>query len=180
MVTSTNGSRTVSALFRNRTDAENAFQALLDLGYSRDDISVLMSEESRTNYYGTSSATDTELGSKAAEGTGVGAAVGGTVGAVLAAIAAIGTSVALPGLGLIVAGPLAAALVGAGAGGITGGLIGALVGSGIPEERAREYETGIRSGGIVLSVRARGASSADEDEIERAFTNNNGELTHRY
>lgn len=179
MVTSTNGSRTVSALFRNRRDAENAFQTVLDLGYARDDISVLMSEESRTRYYG-SDRTDTELGSKAAEGTGVGAAIGGTVGAVLAAIAAIGTSIALPGLGLIVAGPLAAALVGAGAGGITGGLVGALVGSGIPEERAREYETGIRAGGIVLSVRARGASSADEDEIERAFTNNNGELTHRY
>lgn len=178
MSTTFSGARTISALFRNRTDAENAFQALLDLGYSRDDISVLMSEESRRTYYGTTA--DTELGTKAAEGTGVGAAVGGTVGAVLAAIAAVGTSIALPGLGLIVAGPLAAALVGAGAGGITGGLIGALVGSGIPEERAREYETGIRSGGIVLSVRARGASSADEDEIERVFTSNNGELTSRY
>jgi len=97
---------------------------------------------------------------------------------VIAAIAAIGTSIALPGLGLIVAGPLAAALVGAGAGGITGGLIGALVGSGIPEERAREYETGIREGGIVLSVRAR--TAAEEDDIEGALENAGGELTYRY
>ena len=170
------GARTVSALFRNRADAESAFQALLDRGYSRDDISVLMSEESRRTYYGTT--TDTELGSKAAEGTGVGAAIGGTIGAVIAGIAAIGTNVLLPGLGLVVAGPLAAALAGAGAGGITGGLVGAFVGSGIPEERARDYETGIRSGGIVLSVRAR--NSADEDEIERVFTNAQGELTSRY
>ncbi len=177
MATTTNGSRTVSALFRTREAAERGFQSLIDLGYSRDEINVLMSEESRTKYYG-SGTTDTELGSKAAEGTGAGAAVGGTVGAVLAAIAAIGTSIALPGIGLIVAGPLAAALVGAGAGGITGGLIGALVGSGIPEERAREYETGIREGGIVLTVRAR--SSAEEDDVESALTNAGGELTHRY
>ncbi len=176
MSTSFSGARTVSALFRNRTDAENAFQAVVDLGYSRDDISVLMSEESRRTYYGTT--TDTELGSKAAEGTGVGAAIGGTIGAVIAGLAAIGTNVLLPGLGLVVAGPLAAALAGAGAGGITGGLVGAFIGSGIPEERARDYETGIRSGGIVLSVRAR--SSVEEDEIERVFTNANGELTSRY
>ena len=168
--------RTVTALFRTREAAERGFQNLLDLGYSRDDISVLMSEESRTRYYG-GDTTDTALSDKAAEGTGVGAAIGGTVGAVLAAIAAIGTNVVLPGLGLIVAGPLAAALAGAGAGGLTGGLLGALVGSGIPEERAREYEAGIREGGIVLSVRAR--SSAEVDDAERALANGGSELTYR-
>ena len=169
--------RTVTALFRSRESAERGLQNLLDLGYSRDDISVLMSEESRTRYY-SSDRTDTALGDKAAEGTGVGAAIGGTVGAVLAAIAAIGTNVVLPGLGLIVAGPLAAALAGAGAGGLTGGLIGALVGSGIPEERASEYERGIREGGIVLSIRAR--TGAAVDEVERALKNAGGELTYRY
>ena len=168
--------RTVTALFRTREAAERGFQNLLDLGYSRDDISVLMSEESRTRYYG-GDTTDTALSDKAAEGTGVGAAIGGTVGAVLAAIAAIGTNVVLPGRGLSVAGPLAAALAGAGAGGLTGGLLGALVGSGIPEERAREYEAGIREGGIVLSVRAR--SSAEVDDAERALANGGGELTYR-
>lgn len=167
--------RTVSALFRTREAAEQAFQNLLDLGYSRDNINVVMSEESRTRYY-SSDRTDTALGDKAAEGTGVGAALGGTVGAVLAAIAAIGTSIALPGLGLVVAGPLAAALAGAGAGGITGGLVGALVGSGIPEERAREYEAGIRSGGIVLGVRTR--TGMQVNEVERALNHAGGELTY--
>ena len=57
---------------------------MLDLGFSRGDVSVLTSEESRTRYYGSERVTDTELGSKAAEGLGAGAAVGGTVGAVLA------------------------------------------------------------------------------------------------
>ncbi len=65
---------------------------------------------------------DSELGNKAAEGAGVGGAIGGTVGAIAAAIAAIGTSLVLPGLGLVIAGPIAAALAGAGAGaGAAGG-----------------------------------------------------------
>ena len=174
----TDGPRTVSALFRTRGGAERGFQALLGLGYSRDDIGVLMSEEWRDRYYPRDRAADTELGDKTAEGLGVGAAVGGTAGAVLAAIAALGTSLVLPGLGLVVAGPLAAALAGAGAGGAVGGLVGALVGSGLPEERAREYEAGIREGGIVLSVRAR--TGVEADDIERALENAGGELIYRY
>ena len=57
--------RRVSALFRTRESAERGFQNLLDLGYPRDEISVLMSEESRTRYY-SEDRTDTELGNKAA------------------------------------------------------------------------------------------------------------------
>mgnify|MGYP003381339126 CR=1 FL=1 len=47
--------------------------------------------------------------------------------------------------GIVLAGPIAAGLAGAGAGGITGGLIGALIGSGIPEERAKVYESGVKA-----------------------------------
>ena len=59
------------------------------------------------------------------------------VGAALAALFAVGTVVVVPGLGLVLAGPIAAALAGAGAGGVTGGLIGALIGAGIPEGESR-------------------------------------------
>jgi hypothetical protein len=163
----------MTALFRNNEDAENAYRELLDRGFTRDQISVLMSEESRTRYSGTT----TELGSKAAEGTGVGAAVGGSVGAIIGAIAAIGTSVLIPGLGLVVAGPLAAALVGAGAGGITGGLIGALVGSGIPEETVQHYESGLKEGGIVLSFRPR--TAAEANEVERVWQSYKAEHIYR-
>ena len=58
------------------------------------------------------------------------------------------------------AGPLAAGLAGAGAGGLTGGLIGALVGSGIPDEHAKEYEAGIKQGGIVMGVQPRNEEDA--------------------
>src|SRR5690606_20695099 len=96
-----------------------------------------------------------DLGNKSMEGAGVGSAIGGTAGAIIGAIAAIGTAIALPGLGLVIAGPIAAGLAGAGAGGLTGGIIGALVGSGIPEERAAVYKESLENGGIVVGVKAR-------------------------
>jgi uncharacterized protein (TIGR02271 family) len=171
-------SEVITGMFRDRESAERAYNSLSERGYSKDDINVIMSDETRNKYYPEGSeAADTELGSKALEGTGTGAAIGGTTGAILGAIAAIGTSIALPGLGLLVAGPLAGALVGAGAGGAAGGLIGAMVGSGIPEDRAREYEEGVKNGGIVLGVNAR--SKEDAERFEQEWNSNQGEHVYR-
>jgi hypothetical protein len=149
----------VTALFNDRDQAEQAYQSLAARGYDVQDINLVMSDDTRKKYF--SSDQDTELGNKAAKGAGVGGAIGGTLGAIAAAVAAVGTSLAIPGLGLVVAGPLAAALAGAGAGGITGGVVGALVGAGIPEVRVKHYEQGIKSGGILMGVQPR----TDEDAV---------------
>jgi hypothetical protein len=79
----------------------------------------------------------------------------------------VGTALTIPGVGLVVAGPIAAALAGAGAGGATGGLIGALVGAGIPEYRARVYDASLRAGGILIGVEVK----ADEEagKVEKLF-----------
>src|SRR6185436_18984296 len=110
----------VTALFKSKIAAESAVDALLKRGFNRDDISVLMSDATRSKEFALQTRTH------AADGLGIGSAVGGAVGAVLAAIAAVGTTLFLPGINLVIAGPIAAALAGAGAGGATGGLIGAL------------------------------------------------------
>src|SRR5690349_23554097 len=136
----------VTGFFKTRPAAEAAVDALIKRGYTRDDISVLMSDATKSKEFAV------QTRSHAADGAGIGGAVGGTIGAVLAAIVAVGTSIAIPGLGIIVAGPIAAALAGLGAGAATGGIIGALIGAGIPEHRARVYEAGIRGGGILLGV----------------------------
>ncbi|MCA1603781.1 MAG: hypothetical protein LC776_19795, partial [Acidobacteria bacterium] len=99
--------RMLTGLFRDRDSAERAYRGLSDRGYSKDDVNLLMSDDTRKKYFSDSD-KDTELGSKAWEGAGKGAAIGGGVGATLAAIAAIGTTLALPGLGLLIAGPIAA------------------------------------------------------------------------
>src|SRR6476620_5895841 len=148
----------LTGMFSDRESTENAYNALHERGYSKDDINLLMSDETRKKHYSDKD-DHSELGTKAAESAGTGSAIGGTIGAIAGVIAAIGTSVVIPGLGLIIAGPLAAGLVGAGAGGITGGLIGALVGSGIPEDRAKIYESGINEGHVVMGVHPK----TDED-----------------
>ncbi len=148
--------RHVSALFHDRDSAERAYQAITERGYTRDDINVVMSDETRRRHFeADTTPLRTELGSKAAEGAGIGGAIGGTIGAIAAALAAVGTTIALPGLGLVIAGPLVAGLAGAGAGAATGGLVGALIGWGLPEERVKEYETGVREGAILMSVKPR-------------------------
>lgn len=149
----------VTGLFRDRESAERAYQSASSRGYNTDDMNLVMSDETRTRHFSGVGGTETELGSKAAEGAGIGGAVGGTLGAIAAAVAAVGTSIVIPGLGLVIAGPLAAALAGAGAGAATGGLVGALIGWGIPEERVKKYEEGIKDGGILMGVKTR----SDED-----------------
>ncbi len=173
--TSTSRSKMMTGMFRDRESAERAYGSVTSRGYAKDDVNLLMSDETRNTHFAND--PDTELGSKALEGAGVGSAIGGTLGAVIAGIAAIGTSVLLPGVGLIVAGPLAAALAGAGAGGLTGGLVGALVGSGIPEEHAVRYEEGIKDGGIVMGVQPR--NDEDAAYFENEWKNNRGEQIYR-
>lgn len=155
----------ITAVFHDRASAERAYRAITDRGYDRDDVNMVMSDETRKQF----ATTEGEHDSKALEGAGAGAGIGGTIGAVAGAIAAIGTSLVIPGLGLVVAGPVAAALAGAGAGGITGGLVGALVGSGIPEDRAKVYETDVKEGGIVMGVTPR--SEDDARYIENEWRN---------
>jgi len=67
----------------------------------------------------------------------------------------VGTSIALPGLGLVIAGPVAASMAGAGAGGAAGNLVGALIGWNIPEERVKEHEEGTHQAGILMALHPR-------------------------
>jgi hypothetical protein len=155
----------VTGLFRDRDSAERAYETMTTRGYGTDDVSLLMTEETRNRHFPKDSRR-TELGTKAAEGAAVGAVTGGGIGAVLAGLAASG--IAVPGLPIIAMGALAAALTGALTGGAIGGLLGGLIGYGIPEERARMYERGVREGGIVMGVTPRSRQDAEYFEREWA------------
>jgi hypothetical protein len=161
-----NESSLVTGIFSSRNSAERAYDLLAESGYSADEINVLMSEETRKRHFA-ENGTETELGNKAAGGAGVGGAIGGTVGAIAAALAALGTSLVIPGLGLVVAGPLAAAFAGAGAGAATGGLVGALVGWRIPEEHVKQYEERLRQGDILLGFEPK--TEADRTRFHRGW-----------
>lgn len=165
----------VTGTFSDRNSAERAYNSMTDRGYDRDDINLMMSDDTRKKHF--DDASNTELGSKAMEGAGVGSAIGGVAGGIVGAIAAIGSNAVFPGLGIVIAGPLLAGLAGAGAGGATGGIIGALIGSGIPEDRAKLYESDIKNGGIVMGVNPR--TDDDATYFEREWKGYNGRNIYR-
>lgn len=133
-------------IYPNRTALENGLAELQSGGFRNEDISVLFSENQGTKDFAH------EKGTKAPEGATAGAGTGAIAGGVLGWLAGIG-AIAIPGVGpFIAAGPIMAALAGAGVGGAVGGLTGALIGAGIPEYEAKRYEGRIKNGGILLSV----------------------------
>jgi hypothetical protein len=152
--------KVVTALFRSREAAQAAVERLVESGLDRADISILMSQETGGREFGFTEAT------KAPEGAAAGAAVGGVLGAIAAGLAAVGT-IALPGIGLLAAGPIIAALAGAGAGGAAGTLIGALVGAGMPEHEAKFYSDALEAGGILVAVQASGERAGIVEQLLR-------------
>src|SRR6478735_5415658 len=136
----------VFGIYPTYESVEAAVDALRTAGFRNTDVSVLFPENVGTKDFAM------EKGTKAPEGAATGAGSGIVVGGALGWLAGIG-ALAIPGLGpFIAAGPIMAALAGAGVGGTVGGLVGALVGMGIPEYEAKRYEGRIKKGGILLSV----------------------------
>lgn len=162
----------LTALFKNREDADFAYEWLLKNGYNSDDIHLLMSEETRQKYHYAEAAEPETTEDDAVAGLEAGAVVGGGLGAMLGIVAAVGAAMIIPGMGLAVAGPLAASL--AAAGGLVGGALGALYGSSIPEEQAHELEHKIREGSILISVYPH--DPEDADLIESEWRERGGEM----
>jgi hypothetical protein len=104
----------VIGIYEDRTTVSDVIDVLHKAGYRAADISVLSSENQGTKDFAH------EKHTKAPAGAGIGAAVGAVVGAALAWFVSNQT-VTITGLGpLVAAGPLLAALAGAGAGGGAG------------------------------------------------------------
>jgi hypothetical protein len=148
-------SKLITGIFTSRTRAEQAVDELMRTGFSPEDVSLLMSESTRGREFAIKRST------KAPEGAATGAAIGGVIGAVAAGLAAV-ASITVPGLAIVAAGPLVAALAGLGAGAAAGGLTGALIGLGVPENEAKFYAKEIEKGGILVGV------YAHDDKVEVA------------
>ena len=151
--------RMVTGLFGDGPGAERAYQACAARGYEIGEVNVLMSEETRQRLSTDGNAVTDLLAERRAEGGELGGPPGGRIEMLVSVAAAVGAALALPALGFVVAGPIAAAVAGAGAAGVAAGLIGAMGDWGIPQQRVHGYEEGIRQGGILMMVEAR----SDED-----------------
>jgi hypothetical protein len=135
------------AIYQDRASFEAALEALRVAGFRNSDISAIIPERDQTT-----KDLAHEINTKAPEGATTGATTGAAVGGVLGWLVGIG-ALAIPGIGpLVAAGPIVAALAGAGAAGATGGLVGGLIGAGFPEVEAKRYAGRIREGGYLISV----------------------------
>lgn len=159
--------RAVYCIAKTREQVETMVEQLRVMGFSNEDISVLLSNREGPRDFGH------EQHTKAPEGATAGGVAGMGLGAILGWLAGIGT-IAIPGAGpFIAAGPIMAALGGAAVGGATGGAIGALVGMGMPEYEAKLYAGKLKAGNILVSVH-----TDDMEERSRAkkiFEQNGGE-----
>jgi hypothetical protein len=146
--------QTVTRLYDNYGDAEQAVRALENAGVPSGEISLLANNAQGDHDRRVVRSADAE---RAADDAGKGAAAGGVIGGVGGLLAGLGM-LAIPGIGPVVAaGWLAStavgAVAGAAVGGAAGGLVGALTRNGVSEEDAHVYAEGVRRGGVLVSVR---------------------------
>ncbi|WP_235338340.1 YsnF/AvaK domain-containing protein [Paenibacillus wulumuqiensis] len=166
-----NETRKIVGVFTNENEASNAIQQLKDAGFSTDDISVVSKNRKDVKHI------NEETGTKAPEGLATGAATGGVVGGVAGLLAGLGLA-AIPVFGpIMAAGPIAVTLAGAAAGAGAGGLVGGLIGLGIPEEEAREYETNVNEGNILVMV---DSAAGNRNRIYDIFRANNATNSRYY
>lgn len=147
------------ALFEDRLAAERAVDELEQQGFSGDEIGFAIRGADAVRGGMITDAVGTKDGTGAVKG----AVTGGAVGALLAAAATL----AIPGVGPVVAGGVLSTIFGfAAAGAATGGILGALAGLGLSEEEAQFYEHEFQSGRALVMVRS-GTRAAEAGEILR-------------
>ncbi|ARD44735.1 hypothetical protein [Colwellia sp. PAMC 21821] len=138
-------SEVITGLFENSSKASLAIHRLGKIGILNSEISVVANDSYAKDDFAI------DEGSKAAEGSVIGAASAGILAAVVAGFTAVGT-VATGGAGLLIAGPLVAALAAGGAGAAAGGTIGAIIGAFIPEHELKYYEDAISKGSVLIGI----------------------------
>ena len=130
--------------------ADEAIAGLLTAGLGKNDISLLMSDKTKSLF---AAAFDNES-TKTAQDTAIGAGAGGVLGALLAGLTTAG-AVLIPGAQLLLVGPMVAAIAGAGTGAVAGGLIGALTSAGVSIAEASHYEKELKAGKAIIIAHTR-------------------------
>lgn len=146
--------------------ADAAYEAVLNLGYDHNEITVVMSEATRLLFVAPSPITDPTIAvqtetqddltkaddQESVESRKVLAGAGGmsAIGAIGGALAGLSVNLIAPGVGLLIAGPLAG--LGAGFGALIGGIYGVPAVDLDNRERVEQFETEMKAGKVILHV----------------------------
>jgi hypothetical protein len=159
--------RAVYAIATSEQHAQRIASRLETAGIPANDVSILAADRGLVEQPAAGAAPAPP------EVTAAGMTGGAVLGGTLGWLAGIGL-VFIPGLGpIIAAGPLVAALSGVALGGAVGGVAAAFVGLGVPEAEARQLETRIHEGSVLVAVQANNAARAAE--IEQILHGENAE-----
>jgi hypothetical protein len=146
---------TVFCFTSGLAEADDLVDELRRAGFDQGEISVLFPDARPMHE------TEIDNSTQAPEGTVAGVGAGGVLGGALGWLTGIG-ALAIPGFGpFIAAGPIMATLGGAAVGAAVGGVTGGLIGLGIPEIEARQYETKVKEGKILVSVATHSAAERE-------------------
>ncbi len=148
-------SKTVVGVFDNHSYAERAAVQVKDQGLRTEDISIIVRQGG--DDAGRNNATMKTGGRGINDNISDGVVTGGVLGGLAGLLIGAGSMV-IPGLGIIAAaGPITGLLSGA----VTGGIVGGLVDLGIPENRSKQYESEVKAGKVLFSMKT------DEDKVNR-------------
>ncbi len=160
--------RTIAHSYSTYSEATSVVNALEGAGIPHSDISIVSGDKTANTAGAGGTATGMTSGD-ATQGASTGAGTGATLGTVLGGgaglLAGLG-SLAIPGIGPIVAaGWLVAALTGAGVGAAAGGLVGSLTGAGVSEADAQTYQQHVNEGGTLVTARVDDAQAAQVEQM---------------
>jgi hypothetical protein len=161
----------VAGLFNDRATVERACQSVTERGYVYSEINLLMSDETRCRHFQQKAASGLTHEQPARE-SGLRFSAGEIDDAIAAAAASFGRTLTLPGLSVVIAGPLAAAPLKTYS--AAAGLLGTLASWNIPEKRVMDYEAALRQGKILMSVKPR--TLADANHFEKAWSKDDADL----
>ena len=157
----------VTGIYSDSRSVESAVGQLVAAGFPRDEISVILRV----------TPDHERLVHEETEDTPRGVLTGVIGGGVLASLA-FGL-LALPGIGVLAAGPLLAALTAGGAGAAAGGLLGAMVGHGLSTHQAQEYEVAIQQGEALVAIHTVHSRAREAKEVlERTGAKNISDSVH--
>ena len=160
--------RTIAHSYSTYSEATSVVNALEGAGIPHSDISIVSGDKTANTSGAGGTATGMTSGD-ATQGASTGAGTGATLGTVLGGgaglLAGLG-SLAIPGVGPIVAaGWLVAALTGAGVGAAAGGLVGSLTGAGVSEADAQTYQQHVNEGGTLVTARVDDSQAAQVEQM---------------
>ncbi|MCE7066175.1 hypothetical protein [Dyadobacter sp. CY326] len=163
---------TVSAVFFTKNNAENAYRALLRLGHTEDDISLLMSDET-LNKHANPTQGDVITDSDTAYEPSQDQSKSSAKHMLADAIISITSMISLPELGISISRKLLGRVSGVSNEAIPQKeTIGSIIATKIPEAHCQTYESGMKEGGIIISVDPK--NRAEKDAIIREFRLNEG------